>query len=257
MPTDSLCRVLPFFQISHVPPLTALAASVYATMLFPGDEQRLDRWACAQAICLDWRARYTSDGKDVEDALPVVRSELLSVLDFVKRVPFDKLMLLRNKAYSAGHVLKFSLLLDMDSDTTSSVGKAIALTIKHISVEKRTLMSRWAEFKAVAHLWAAYNDLCVDLQKVGPEWQSAAWTAFLKDPRPILAIAKSYRDWAVLHTPSGSKSVPTLDSRSTWDIPESIGPLPKQEFFNRQRLYSNGLTPDTRELLNTYRKKMT
>ena len=253
MPTDGFCRVLPFFQINHVPPLTAFAASVYATMLFPNDEQGLDRLACAQAICLDWRARYNNDGKDVEDDLPVVRRELLSALDFIKRAPFDELMSLRKEAYSAGHILKFAFLLDMDTRTASSVGKAIALTVKYISVEKRTLMSRWAKFKGVAHLWAAYNDFSSALQQVGPEWEITAWLNFMKDPRPVLAIAKSYRDWAVLHTPSGSKRVPTLDSSSTWDIPANIG-LPMTDFFNRQLLYI-GLTQEARELLDSYRKK--
>ena len=223
-------------------------------MLFPGDEQGLDRLACAQTICLDWRARYNDDGKDVQDDLPVVRRELFSALDFIKRAPFDKLMSLRKEAWSAGHILKFALLLDMDTGTTSSVGKAMALTVKYFSVEKRTLMSRWAEFKGVAHLWAAYSDCCDALQQVGPEWQITAWLSFMKDPRPILAIAKSYRDWAILHTPSGSKGLPTLDRSSTWDIPEHIGPLPTAEFFNRQRLYI-GLTPEARGLLDRYRRK--
>ena len=252
MPTDGFCRVLPSFQINHVPPLTAFAASVYATMLFPSDEQGLDRLACAQALCLDWRARYSQENS--EDVLPIARHELIAAFDLTRRVSFDKLMSLRNEACSAGHVLRFSLLLDMDTDTTSSVKKAMAITIKYVGVLDRTLTSRWAKFKSVAHLWAAYNDFSSALQHVGPEWKITAWLSFMKDPRPILAIAKSYRDWAVLHTPSGSKSVPTLDSSSTWDIPAHIGPLPTADFFNRQLLYI-GLTQEARGLLDSYRRK--
>jgi hypothetical protein len=237
--------MLPFFQISHVPPLTALAASVYATMLFPGDEQRIDRLACAQALCLDWRARYSQENS--EDVLPIARHELIAAFDLTRRVSFDKLMSLRNEAYSAGHVLKFALLLDVDSKTTSSIGKAVVLTHKFDpDVGPRTLKGRWAKFKGVAHLWAAYNDFSVVCQQA----EITAWSSFMKDPRIMLAIAKSYRDWAVLHTFSGSKSTSTLDSRSTWNIPENIA-LPVADFFNRQRLYT-GLKPEVRELLDRY-----
>src|SRR2546422_6749783 len=135
MPTEGCCRVLPFFTIEKVPQLTALAASVYATMLFPDDSQRLDRYACAQAICLDWRVRFEKG--EIEEVLPVVRGELFTVLDFTRRIPFEKLISLKNEAASAAHVLKFALLLDIDTNTTSSVRKAMALTLKYVPVSER------------------------------------------------------------------------------------------------------------------------
>jgi hypothetical protein len=128
MTTADQRRVLPHFRISGVPPLTAFAASVYATMLLPSDEPGVNRYSCAQAICLDWRARYAPG--DTEDVLPVVRRELFVTLDFIRQISFDKLMTLRKEAYSAGAVLKFALLLDRDQYTTSSLGKAVALTVK-------------------------------------------------------------------------------------------------------------------------------
>ena len=252
MSTDDQCKVLPNFRIYGVPPLTAFAASIYATMLLPSDEPGVERYACAQAICLDWRARYGPG--NTEDVLPVVRRELFAALDFTRQISFDRLMTLRKEAYAAGLVLKFALLLDRDQYTTSSVGKAVALTVKYIAVERRTIQNRWAQFKEVAHLWAAYNDFSSALAEVGPEWQITAWLSFMKNPMPVLAIAKSYRDWGTRHTPGINKSLSTLDELSTWDIPTDVASLPENEFFSREQLYE-GLTEEARGLLQAYRKR--
>ena len=252
MLTGDQCKVLPNFIIYGAPPLTAFAASIYATMLLPSDDPGVDRYSCAQAICLDWRVRYGPG--NTEDLIPVVRRELLAALDFTRQISFDKLMTLRNEAYAAGLVLKFALLLDRDQYTTSSVGKAIALSVKYIAVERRTIQNRWAQFKDVAHLWAAYNDFSSALAQVGPEWQITAWLSFMKNPMPVLAIAKSYRDWGIRNTSGIKKSSSTLDELSTWDIPTDVAPLPKNEFFNRERLYE-GLTEEARGLLQAYRKR--
>lgn len=251
MPAKIFCKVLPIFSIGHVPPLAALAASVYATMLFPDDDQGLDRFACAQAIGLDWRARY--EVGEIEDVLPIVRRDICTVLDFTRRLPFEKLAALRNEAIFAGQILKFVLLLDRDSRLVASVRKAVTLLVKYQPISSRTLMSRWESFKSVSHLWAAYNDYCSTLEQAGPEWEITAWLSFMKDPRPVLAIAEHYRGWAIQHAPKGSKAVRTLEANLTWSIPVQIGPLPKADFLNPQLLYV-GLTPEARELLDRYRR---
>ncbi len=246
------CKVLPSFEILQVPELTALAASVYSTMLFPENDQGLDRIACAQTICLDWRARFAKG--EIEEALPVVRRELFAVFEFAKRIPFQKLMSLKQEGTSAGEILTYVLLLDLDGRTAASVRKAVALMEKLETVGKRTLMSRWEKFKGVSHLWAAYSGSCSAFQKVGPDWSVAAWMNFMKDPRPVLATAEHYREWGAHHAPKGSRGVPTLEVESTWRTPPQIGPLPEAAFFNPQLLYM-GLKPEARELLDRYRRK--
>ena len=246
------CRVLPWFEIAHVPKLTALAASVFATMLYPDEDQEKHRLACAQSICLDWRARW--EGGDTEDELPVVRRELSAVLDFARRVPFDKLMSLGNEGILAGEILKFVLLMHLDPSQDASVKKAVALVVKFKPVSERKLTSLWAQFKSVSHLWAAYNEQCYRFQLVGPEWQMNVWLSSMKDPRPVLAIADHYRDWAINHVPNRSRDARTLESSQTWRIPKTMGPLPRDDFFNPQRLYE-GLKPEARELLDRYRHK--
>lgn len=251
IPTQKNDQVLPFFEIGHVPELTALAASVYATMIFPQADQRLDRIACAQAICLDWRARYVRG--NIEEELPIVRRELFAVLDLHRRHSFDNLTSFRDEGISAGSILKFVLVMDRDSEAGASVKKAVFLLSQLEPVSERTLMTRWSHFRDVSPLWAAYNDFCGSLQKVGPEWQITAWLSFMKDPRPVLAIAEHYRKWGAQHIPKGSTGNRTLDSQVTWRAPNQIGHLPEADFFNPQRLYV-GLTPGARALLESYRR---
>jgi hypothetical protein len=246
-------RVLPFFKIEHVPKLTALAASVYATMLFPGDEQFTDRFACAQAICLDWRVRYAEG--DIKEELSFVRGDLYSMLDFMLRFPTTKITSLRNHAMSAGQILKFVLLLDRDTNQSASVRKATELLNKFEPIENRTIMKRWTQFKVVSHLWAAYNDYRYALKRAGPEWKITAWLSYMKDPRPVLAIADHYRHWGTNHLPKGGKSARTLEGSQTWSMPENIGPLPQADFLNPQKLYV-GLTPEVRSYLEQYKHKV-
>jgi hypothetical protein len=247
-------KVLPLYSVGHVPPLTALAASAYSTMLFPedGDEEGLDRIACAQAICLDWRARF--EGGSIQEELPVVRRELFAVLDFARRVPFQKLLSLRQEGMSAGEILTYVLLLDKDCGVDASVRRAVDLTEKFEPVGRRTLMSRWEKFKGVSHLWAAYEYTRAGFRMMPADGTDAAWFNFLKDPRPMLATAGHFRTWATQHVPRKGSVATTLEAASTWDTPSQIGPLPGAAFLDPELLYT-GLKPEARELLERYRRK--
>ncbi len=253
MSADTTTRKsLPFFVIEHVPKLTALAASVYSTMLFPDDGKHVDRFTCAQAICLDWRARYEDGG--ITDSLPIARGELFSIFNFLEKVPIQKLGSLSEEAISAGQVLKFVLLLDRDPRSAASVKKAVDLLSKYEPINARTLMNRWSQFKGVSHLWAAFNDFGSGFQSVNSDWRAARRFSFMKDPRPVLAIAEHYRNWGTHHESKGSKGVQTLIESQTWATPAQIGELPNEEFFDPQRLYV-GLSIEAREFLERYRHK--
>jgi hypothetical protein len=245
-------RVLPAFKLDQMPPLTAFAASIYATMLFPGTDEGLERYQYAQAIGLDWRARYGPGS--VEEPLPVLRRELFTLLDFAKRFPHAQLAARQTEGISAGYLLKYVLLLDRDTTVeVASMKKAIALLVKVEPVSQRTLQTRWSAFQDVSHLWAALSDFRCNLQKVGPEWAITAWLAFMKDPRPVIATAEHYRHWGVQFQPKGSRGHRVLNSKTAWRTSEHGEPLPTQDFFNPELLYL-GLTEETRELLERYRR---
>ena len=252
MQTKRSPLVVPIFAIGHLPELSALAASVYATMLFPEDDRAIDRLACAHAVGLDWRARNGTG--DVQEAMPVVRHELVACLDFFRRTSYEDLMEQRNAALSVGQLLKLLLLLQKTENLDASLKKAVALLVKLEAVGDRTLMNRWARFKSVSHLWAAYNEYCIGFQNAGADWSTAAWHSFMTNPKPVLAIAQNFRAWAIQQVSKGNTAAPTLEAHLTWDIPDHIGALPNEAFFDPQQLYE-GLTSEAKELLGRYRRK--
>jgi hypothetical protein len=244
--------VVPTFAIGHLSELSALAASVYATMLFPEGDRAIDRFACAQLVGLDWRARIVTG--NVQEAMPVLRHELVACLDFYRRTSYEDLMAQRNDALSAGQLLKLLLLLQKTDSLDASLKKAVSLMVKLEAVGDRTLMNRWARFKSVSHLWAAYNEYCIGFQTVSADWVTAAWHSFMTDPKPVLAIAQNFRAWAIAPVPKGNTAAPTLKANQTWAIPDHIGVLPNESFFAPQQLYE-GLTSEAKELLGRYRRK--
>lgn len=153
-------NVLTDFEITQVPRPASFAASVFATMLFPEHGQEFARAQCARAVCLDWRARYAvaeesdAEGKGV---LEIDRQDLLIALNFGRAYSHERLSALAAEGYTSGTVLRNALLLDLEPATTSSIGKAKALTLKSVAIQERTLTGRWSKFKSVSHLWAAYR----------------------------------------------------------------------------------------------------
>jgi hypothetical protein len=252
MSTNETIRGLPDFKISHVPQITGFAASVLATMSFPNDGQEIDRFTFAQAICMHWRVHHYEGS--IEDDLPVRHRELFAVLGFQKRVSFTDLKLLWTSGTYAGNILKYVFLLDQGTTLQASVRKAVALMVKHSPVSSRTLMSQWAAHRNVSHLWSAYNEYCYGFQRVSAAWRTTAWNTFMDDPGPMLAIANHFRTWGIAHAPKGSKGMKTLDASKAWCIPNAFGKLPELDIFNPNRLYE-GLTPETRELLERYRRQ--
>lgn len=245
-------RELPWFNLDQLPPLTAFAASVYATMHFPRCDEELNRFKYAQAIGLDWRARYAPG--EAEESLPILRRELFGLLEFTKEFSQLKLQAKQTEGISAGYLLKYVLLLDRDTTVeVPSMKKAISLLVKYEPVSERTLQARWTAFNDVSHLWAALSDFRTALQKVGPEWELTAWLSFMKDPRPVVATAEHYRRWGTQHQLKGSRGYRTLDPATAWSVPASLGPLPSNDFLNPEQLYS-GLTKEARELLERYRR---
>lgn len=248
---DPSCRFLPWFKIEELPPLTALAASTFATMLFPDPSDQLVRYQCAQVIGLDWRARYGPG--EVGEAMPVLRRDLFNLLEFLKRFPNSQLDSRQSEGISAGYLLKYTLLLDRDTTVAvASVKKAIALLVKYEPVSARTLHNRWRIYQDVSHLWAALSDFRSNLQKVSPEWAITAWLSFMSDPRPVLAIAEHYRRWGTAFQPKGGRDHTVL-GRTSWTTPAWVDPLPTPDFFNPELLYE-GLSAEARELLERYRR---
>lgn len=245
-------RFLPGFKIDQLPPPTAFAACTYATMLFPGDGEDLVRYQCAQAIGLDWRARYGPG--EVDDPLPVLRKDLFTVLDFAKQFPYENLSARQAEGISAGYLLKYVLLLDRDTTIeVASIKKAIALLVKVEPIKERTLQHRWSVFQDVSHLWAALSDHRNSMQKVDPDWSVPSWISFMKDPLPVLAIAEHYRRWGTAFQPKGSRGHKVLSPDRAWQVPAYVGPLPPQSFFNPELLYQ-GLTAESRGFLERYRR---
>ncbi|MCU0924593.1 MAG: hypothetical protein MUF44_00700 [Hydrogenophaga sp.] len=245
-------RPLPWYELDQLPPLTAFASSIFATMLFPGADQELERQQCAQSIGLDWRTRYGPD--DVMAHMPILKRDLFNLLEFSKRFTREHLAAKQVEGVSAGYLLRFTLLLDKDTTIeVASMKKSIALLVKFEPVGARTLQSRWHDFRHVSHLWAALSDLRCRFQKISPTWGQDAWINFMRDPRPVLATAEHYRSWGINFQPKGSSGHHVLDTCETWAVPKHVGPLPSQDFFTPELLYA-GLTTEAREMLESYRR---
>jgi hypothetical protein len=186
--------------------------------------------------------------------MPVLKRDLFNLLEFSKHFPPEQLAARQIEGISAGSLLKFTLLLDKDTTIeVASMKKSIALLVKYEPVNERTLQSRWSNFRSVSHLWAALTDLRSNFQKLGSEGGVSAWLSFMQDPFPVLATAEHYSRWGVQFRPKGSRGHTVLDTCATWAVPEQAGPLPSQDFFNPELLYT-GLTPEARAMLELYRR---
>lgn len=226
-----------------------MACSLLATMIFPNDDEEPDRYKCARLASLHWRVFF--EHADVYSPIPVVHHELYSVLQFLQETSFDKLKERFREGVSVGHLLKLIALLDRDSTTSASIERGIYLMTKLEPLGARTIKSRWRRYKNVAPYWAALNEFRYTFSQVAQDWQNGSWISFMKDPRPVLAIANNYRQWATRCVIPNTQGLTILQDATAWTCGGRFGELPTMEFLDPKKLYT-GLQPGARELMERY-----
>jgi hypothetical protein len=83
----------------------------------------------------------------------------------------------------------------------------------------------WLRYKAVAHLWAAYNLMRNLLLQSGANGFSVVSRSPYEDPDAFLtflALAEKYRIWGEAFKPHAQRGKSLLDPQTTWSVPAHL-----------------------------------
>lgn len=262
----------------NTPASTRLAASIFATMLYPlKQEHESKRLATAYTLALRQTTFSGSDkGLDTNQwagELIATRGQMIQVFRLMETYSIEEVKSQQAHGLVAGEVLSLIVWTNLDQPGEASLKKAFFLAeqIYRFGVtgasgsqrrSQKTIKRIWAEFWTVAHLWAGFAEIRRMYGQIAKDkgdseeegWRTAFWSV-MNDPSPLIAYATNYLRCVTNHVPKHKKpATPIIHWTQAWLPPQSSVPQEQPDFFDPAKLYT-GLSPRAAAALAAYRNE--
>jgi hypothetical protein len=274
-------RILrPVVEADGVPPATQLAASAFATMLFPGDseEELRKRWSLSHVLALGFRAWRTGDltldSQVLKSELIASRAQIFVALDFVRRCSWGEVIERWRRGLVVGDVLRLLIAMHKEEHGSASLERAyFALDKQHRRpdapsdrrrVGRTTIATYWAELRTVSHWWAGFADFTKDLKTLmerdpepadSTDVNGIALESLLHSPDHIICRSRDYLRCVQAIAPKHSRDTDALLVwHDAWLAPIESIPADCPEFLDPEKSVA-GLDEFMKGVLAGYRDR--
>lgn len=277
---DRVLRIIRPIDADGVPDESRLAASIFATMLYPGsdDGDTRARWGASNVLGLGFRAWRTGDttsaSAPLASELIASRLQIFAVLEFMKHSSLEAVYERWQQGLLAGRVLQALVLMNIAEPGTASLEQAFFLTEEFKQakvtspltkkVARSTIKAYWSKFRSVSHWWAAFGEFTGQLEDVTPtedlqanskHMGHVALESMLHEPGHVIVRATNYLRLAVQVVPKHSgKSVPVLPWYETWLPPVESLVAEWPDFLDPGKAYT-GPSEEAKAILAEYRDR--